>query len=61
MRVPLALERVDDAAFDAALREAYEAGSNAISAAEGLEETTDLAFLAQALCSRAPTTRRSSA
>ena len=49
MRVPLALERVDDAAFDAALREAYEAGSNAISAAEGLEETTDLAFLAQDL------------
>ncbi|MCC6173375.1 MAG: type II secretion system ATPase GspE, partial [Gammaproteobacteria bacterium] len=49
MRMPLTLERVEDATFDQLLRQAYEAGSDAISAAGGLEETTDLAFLAQDL------------
>jgi general secretion pathway protein E len=49
MRMPLALQRVDDASFDQALRETYEAGSDTISAAGNLEETTDLAFLAQDL------------
>ncbi len=49
MRLPLRLERVADAVFDQLLRETYEGGSDAISAAGGLEETTDLAFLAQDL------------
>jgi general secretion pathway protein E len=49
MRLPLKLERVTDTVFDQLLREAYEAGSDAITAAGGLEETTDLAFLAQDL------------
>ncbi|MCU0758670.1 MAG: type II secretion system ATPase GspE [Steroidobacteraceae bacterium] len=49
MRLPLVLERVDDASFDQALRATYEAGSDTISAAGSLEETTDLAFLAQDL------------
>jgi general secretion pathway protein E len=49
MHLPLKLERVDDAAFDQLLRATYEAGSDTISAAGNLEETTDLAFLAQDL------------
>jgi general secretion pathway protein E len=49
LRLPLRLERVSDEAFDQLLRNAYEAGSDAASAAGGLEETTDLAFLAQEL------------
>jgi len=49
MRLPLKLERVTDGVFDQLLREAYEAGSDAITAAGGLEETTDLADLAQDL------------
>jgi general secretion pathway protein E len=49
MRLPLKLERVTDAVFDQLLREAYEAGSDAISAAGGLDETTDLAMMAQDL------------
>ncbi|MBM4192103.1 MAG: type II secretion system protein GspE [Gammaproteobacteria bacterium] len=46
---PLALERVTVDRFEALLREAYEAGSDAQAAAGGLEETTDLSFLAQDL------------
>src|SRR5690606_4397557 len=49
LRTPLKIERVDEAAFDALLRSAYEAGSDAMQAAEGLEDTTDLAHLAQEL------------
>ncbi len=49
MRLPLKLERVADGVFDQLLREAYEAGSDAISAAGGLDETTDLASMAQDL------------
>ena len=47
--VPLALERVSTERFDELLREAYEAGSDARAAAGGLEDTTDLSFLAQEL------------
>jgi general secretion pathway protein E len=49
LRLPLKIERVEDAAFDALLREAYEAGSDAMQAVEGIEDTTDLAHLAQEL------------
>ena len=49
LRMPLKLERVDDATFDELLRQAYEAGSDAMQAAEGLDEATDLAHLAQEL------------
>ena len=47
--LPLAFERVSAEHFDVLLREAYEAGSDARAAAGGLEETTDLSFLAQDL------------
>lgn len=48
--VPLKLERVEAEAFDALLRTAYEAGSSAaMQMVEGLDETTDLAHLAQEL------------
>ena len=48
--MPLRLERVDPEAFDALLRQAYEAGSSAaMQMVEGLDETTDLAHLAQEL------------
>jgi general secretion pathway protein E len=46
---PLALERVGAERFEELLREAYEAGSDAQAAAGGLEDTTDLSFLAQDL------------
>ncbi|HUK02811.1 MAG TPA: type II secretion system ATPase GspE [Steroidobacteraceae bacterium] len=46
---PIAVQRVDDAAFDALLRQAYEAGSEAMQAVEGFDDTTDLAHLAQDL------------
>jgi len=46
---PLALERVAAEHFEELLREAYEAGSDAQAAAGGLEDTTDLSFLAQDL------------
>ncbi len=49
LRLPVKVERVSDEGFDQLLRSAYEAGSDAASAAGGLEETTDLAFLAQEL------------
>jgi general secretion pathway protein E len=49
MRVPLKLERVREAEFDTLLRLAYEGGSYTMQAVEGLDETTDLAHLAQDL------------
>jgi general secretion pathway protein E len=49
MRRSLRLERVPEAEFDLLLRRAYEAGSDAMQAVEGLDETTDLAHLAQEL------------
>ncbi|HLY51797.1 MAG TPA: type II secretion system ATPase GspE, partial [Steroidobacteraceae bacterium] len=49
LRCPLTLERVSEAEFDRLLRRAYEAGSDAMQAVEGLDETTDLAHLAQEL------------
>jgi general secretion pathway protein E len=49
MRVPLKLERVPEAEFDILLRQAYEGGSYTMQAVEGLDETTDLAHLAQDL------------
>ena len=49
MRVPLKLERVPEAEFDNLLRVAYEGGSYTMQAVEGLDETTDLAHLAQDL------------
>jgi general secretion pathway protein E len=48
--IPLKVERVEPDVFDALLRQAYEAGSNAaMQMVEGLDETTDLAHLAQEL------------
>ena len=49
MRVPLRLERVPEAEFDTLLRLAYEGGSYAMQAVEGLDEQADLAHLAQDL------------
>ncbi|MBV8146885.1 MAG: Flp pilus assembly complex ATPase component TadA, partial [Gammaproteobacteria bacterium] len=49
LRRSLRLERVPEAEFDALLRQAYEAGSDAMQAVEGLDENTDLAHLAQDL------------
>src|SRR3982074_1674899 len=49
VRRALRLERVPDARFDGLLREAYEAGSDAMQAVEGLDDNTDLAHLAQEL------------
>jgi len=49
LRVPLRIERVDEASFDVLLRQSYEAGSDAMQAVEGIEDTTDLAHLAQDL------------
>ena len=49
LRRSLQLERVPEAEFDALLRRAYEAGSDAMQAVEGLDDTTDLAHLAQDL------------
>jgi len=47
--VPVKLEKVEEATFDILLRQAYEAGNDAMEAAEGIEESTDLAHLAQDL------------
>jgi len=49
VRRAFALERVAAERFEELLREAYEAGSDAQAAAGGLEDTTDLSFLAQDL------------
>jgi len=47
--IPLRLERVSDEEFERLLRETYEGGNDAISAAGGLEESVDLASMAQEL------------
>jgi general secretion pathway protein E len=49
LRQPLRLERVADDEFDRLLRHTYEAGAGALSMVGGLEETEDLAHLAQEL------------
>jgi general secretion pathway protein E len=49
LRRSLRLARVPEAQFDELLRQAYEAGSDAMQAVEGLDDTTDLAHLAQDL------------
>ena len=49
LRRQVRLERVPEAEFDQLLRRAYEAGSDAMQAVEGLDDTTDLAHLAQDL------------
>ena len=47
LRTKIKLERVDEATFDTMLRQAYEGGNAATAAAaEGLEDSTDLAHLA---------------
>ncbi|MBK7249923.1 MAG: type II secretion system ATPase GspE [Gammaproteobacteria bacterium] len=48
LRMPLKLERVEESEFEELLRRTYE-GGDAMQAAEGLDETTDLANLAQEL------------
>ena len=45
--VPMKLEKVEETTFDSMLRLAYEAGNDAMEAATGVEESTDLAHLAQ--------------
>jgi general secretion pathway protein E len=47
--VPLRLERVSEQQFDRLLQETYESGGDAISAAGGLEDSVDLASMAQEL------------
>ena len=47
--LPVRIERVKEAAFDDLLRQAYESGSETMHAVGGLDETSDLAFLAQEL------------
>ena len=43
LRMPIRLERVDEATFDTLLRQAYEGGSDAtMQTVEGLDDTTDL-------------------
>ncbi len=50
LRTKVKLQRVEEAEFDALLRTAYEGGNSAtMQAAEGLEDSTDLAHLAQEL------------
>jgi general secretion pathway protein E len=45
--IPVRLEKVEETFFDSLLRQAYEAGNDAMEAASGVEESTDLAHLAQ--------------
>ena len=49
MRCPIKVERVDESVFEMLLRTAYEAGSGTREAVEGLDDTQDLAHLAQEL------------
>ncbi|HEX7416953.1 MAG TPA: type II secretion system ATPase GspE [Steroidobacteraceae bacterium] len=49
LRMPIRLEKVDEAVFEEKLHKAYEAGTGAMEAVEGLDETADLAHLAQEL------------
>jgi general secretion pathway protein E len=49
LRLPVHLERVSDEEFDRLLRQTYEGGGSAMQMVDGLEDTTDLAHLAQDL------------
>ncbi|HEY3787075.1 MAG TPA: type II secretion system ATPase GspE [Steroidobacteraceae bacterium] len=49
LRLPMRIERVPEGEFDAMLRQAYEAGSDTMQAVGSLDDTTDLAHLAQDL------------
>jgi general secretion pathway protein E len=49
LRLPLQIDRVDEATFDTLLRQAYETGPNAMDAVGGFEDTEDLTHLAQGL------------
>jgi general secretion pathway protein E len=49
LRLPLRVERVDEATFDTLLRQAYETGANAMDAVGGFEGNEDLMQLAQVL------------
>jgi general secretion pathway protein E len=49
LRQSIKLERVEELTFDTLLRQAYEGGSDAMQAAEGLDDTADLEHLAQVL------------
>jgi general secretion pathway protein E len=49
LRRSIRLERVSEAEFDLLLRKAYEGGQDTMQAVEGLDDTTDLAHLAQDL------------
>jgi general secretion pathway protein E len=49
LRLPLRIERVDEATFDKVLQQAYETGANAMDAVGGFEDTEDLTHLAQVL------------
>ena len=49
LRRPIRLERITEAEFDRLLQRTYEGGQEAMQAVEGLDETTDLAHLAQDL------------
>jgi general secretion pathway protein E len=49
LRMPMRLERISDEDFDLLLRQTYEVGAGAIQMVDGLDETTDLAHLAQDL------------
>jgi general secretion pathway protein E len=49
LRLPLRIDRVDEATFDKVLQQAYETGANAMDAVGGFEDTEDLTHLAQVL------------
>src|SRR5690349_3932080 len=49
LRMPMKLERVEEPVFDEMLRQGYEAGAGAMEAAGDLDDTADLAHLAQDL------------
>jgi general secretion pathway protein E len=49
LRLPVKLERVTDDEFDQLLRRTYEGGGSTLQMVDGLEDTTDLAHLAQDL------------
>ena len=49
LRLPLRIDRVDEATFDKLLQQAYETGANAMDAVGGFEDAEDLTLLAQVL------------
>lgn len=49
LRLPLRVDRVDEATFDKLLQQAYETSANAMDAVGGFEDAEDLALLAQVL------------